>query len=160
MLQYLPAVPEHLLEIAAVGSENLDVDFGNSVLQQVVQDFLFFGTQFMVLHNVHFHLPLRPASFAHGRAAENLSRAARANTPLPPDSDETIYHAQPTTESAGDEGGFKAFSENHEIHKKHEKGRGKAKTDRIMAGQNHSECLPYAVHGRTPPRLMPLLSGG
>jgi len=99
MLQHLPAVPEHLLEIAAVGSENLDVDFGNSVLQQVVQDFLFFGTEFLVLHNVHFHLPLRSASFAHDRA----------NTPLPADSDETIYHAQPVAESAGDEGDSRYF---------------------------------------------------
>jgi hypothetical protein len=146
MLQYLPAVPEHLLEIAAVGSENLDVDFGNSVLQQVVQDFLFFGTEFMVLHNVLFLLPLRPASFAHDRAAGNLSRAARANTPLPPDSDETIYHVRAITESAGDEGNSRHFRRTTKHTKCTKEERGKTEIDRIMAGQNHngtgSEGIP------------------
>lgn len=58
MFQYFPAMPEHLLEIASIGPENLDIDFGHSVLQQVGQDFLFFGTEFKVLHNVLVHLLL------------------------------------------------------------------------------------------------------
>jgi hypothetical protein len=46
------AVFKHLLEIASVRSENLDIDFIDAMLQHFLKDFLFLGREFKALHNL------------------------------------------------------------------------------------------------------------
>ena len=46
------AVFKHLLEIASVRSENLDIDFVDAMLQHILKNFLFLGREFKILHNL------------------------------------------------------------------------------------------------------------
>jgi hypothetical protein len=43
---------EHLLEIVRVRSKHFDVDFGDGMLQNIPEDFLFLGREFKALHNL------------------------------------------------------------------------------------------------------------
>jgi hypothetical protein len=51
VLEDLPAMLQHFFEIVGIGPEDLHVDFGDAVFEDIAQDFLFFRGEFKVLHS-------------------------------------------------------------------------------------------------------------